>query len=253
MPLQKHIIKSAAVDKNSPIPVYYQIKERIKDGIVNGSLKAHDKIPAERELCNLYEVSRMTARQAMSELVKEGYLYREKGRGTFVAPPKITHPMMSLVSFSEDMHQRGLHAGGKTIKREIGPCRRKAVLQALSLTDAAEVLMIERLRLADAKPMVLERSCFSAERLGGLMEEDLESDSLYRIMAHKYGILPKRSRESIEAGLADAYLSEYLEIEKGSPILLVTGISYGEDNMPIEFVQSYYRGDRYSFLVDLER
>jgi GntR family transcriptional regulator len=101
--------------------------------------------------------------------------------------------------------------------------------------------------------MVLERSYFSAQALGGLAQEDLETDSLYRILAEKYGIHLAKSQESIEAGLADEALAEQLHIEKGAPLLLVTGVSYARDQRPVEFVQSYYRGDRYRFLVELAR
>jgi len=109
------------INKNSPIPLYYQLEEHIKGLIENGELSPGDALPPEREYAEKYQISRMTVRQAFTQLVNEGYLYRLQGKGTFVAERKIEQPLQGLTSFTEDMKARGFTPGNKLIKFEIIP------------------------------------------------------------------------------------------------------------------------------------
>lgn len=239
------------IDKESGVPVYYQIKEYLTDLVANRQLNTGDKILSERELASKCGVSRMTARKAIDDLVKEGYFNREIGRGTFVSPPKMDHLMLSPVSFSEDMLRRGLRAGGTTLNKVITHSKTAASL--LLLDNEAPVLMMERLRFADNIPVVFERSWYDGNRYAFLMDEDLENHSLYKILDTKMGVTPSFSRESIEAVLADAHTAKLLKINERLPILKVTALSRDGDLTPVEYTESYYRGDKYRFVVDLER
>jgi len=211
------------------------------------------QVPSERELCQRCGISRMTARQALSELVKEGILYRQRGKGTFVAEPKLDQPIMHLTGFSEDMHQRGMQAGAKTMRAAVVYKDVVHAQRALGLKNDDPVWEIERLRFANGKPMVLERSYFSYERFAALGQADLEHQSLYRILEQQFGVRPTSAKETLEAALADNYIASALGIDEGSPIVLIVGVTYDEKDSPIEYVRSYYRGDRYKFYIELKR
>ncbi|AEE97230.1 GntR family transcriptional regulator [Mahella australiensis] len=247
------LIDISDIDKESPIPIYYQIKERMRALIEAGDLKPGMQVPSERELCDEYGVSRMTVRQAISELVKEGVLYRLRGKGTFVAEPKLDQPIMQLSSFSEDMHKRGMQAGAKTVDIKAVHEDISHVRRALRLEDEEPALKIERLRFADGVPMVFEVSYFSYRRFYALEKADLEHCSLYNILEQQFGAHPVSAKETLEAALADSYIASMLGIEEGAPVIMVIGVTYDEDDVPIEYVRSYYRGDRYKFYLELKR
>lgn len=241
------------LDRNSPVPVYYQIKENIKKLIQSEMFLMGEKIPAERELCSIFEVSRMTVRQAVSELVKEGYLNRIKSKGTFLTPSKLIEPMFTLHSFSEDMLNRGLSVQGKTLKKDVRECYDEEVTHKLQLKMGDLVLIIERLRFANEIPMVLERSFFDYNTYKFLEDADLEKDSLFQLLEQHANIVPSFSKETIEAGLTDSILANHFKIQKGTPLLLVYGTSYTQNGKPIEYVQSFYRGDRFKLYVEMSK
>src|SRR6476659_66204 len=107
--------------RGGPLPRYYQLKEIIRERIVTGEWEPGSLIPSERELCERYGISRMTARQAITELVNEGLFYREQGKGTFVSRHKITQQLINLTSFSEDMKARGQRPGSKVVAAQMVP------------------------------------------------------------------------------------------------------------------------------------
>lgn len=245
-------INEFVIDKESPIPSYYQLETFIKNMVDKGYVKANQRLPSEREMSVILNLSRMTVRKSFSDLVKEGFLYREVGNGTYISPPKIVQPIMRPISFSENMHLHGMTASGKTIKKEKMETNNKEINDALKIDDQDEILFIERLRYADNVPLVLEKSFFNYGKYNFLMNADLDNNSLYDLLKKYKGIVPVSSNEIIEAGLSDEILSGTLQIEKGTPILIVTGISCSIDNEPVEYVVSYYRGDKYKFYIGLE-
>src|SRR5512137_1074852 len=149
------------VDPNDYLPRYYQLANILRERIASGELEAHQSIPSERQLEELYSVSRTTIRQAIDLLVRQGFLYREHGRGTFVSPQKLQKGISELTSFTEDMKQRGLVPGQKIL--EIGMVEApEKVRQHLELPAGSDaVLRIERLRLGDGVPMGLQTSYYS--------------------------------------------------------------------------------------------
>ena len=145
------------LDKQSPIPIYIQIEEQLKQQIQQGDFPIGTTIPSERELTERFDVSRMTVRQAITNLVNDGLLYREKGRGTFVASPKVEQPLNGLTSFTEDMMARGMVPSSKMINFEILEPE-SDISAALQLAQGDEVYFVERIRFADDKPMAIERT-----------------------------------------------------------------------------------------------
>lgn len=233
-------------NKKSPVPLYYQLKEIIKENIKNGQYQEGDRLPPERLLAETFSISRMTVRQAMNELVHEGFLVRKPGQGTFVAKPKLVQGLFKLSSFSEDMRSRGLSPSSKVISfQKIQPSA--CIADALLLKPHQEVFRIERLRLANGEPMALETTHLPASRCSGLSENELATGSLYKLLEEKLGIILDKAQETLEASLANSYEAKLLNIAKGDPVILRERTTYDINELPIEFVKSIYRADRYKF------
>ena len=239
------------IDKSSPLPIYYQLEEQIKKQIESGELQPGDMLPSEREYAELINISRMTVRQAMNNLVDDGYLYRQKGRGTFVAEKKVEQELGSLTSFTEDMKARGLVPSSKLLSFEIVPAPKKIANQ-LQIKEYAPVYEIKRIRLADQVPMALEIVYASANLIKGLTEEKV-NHSLYQYIEEQLHLKIGHAAQSVEAAIASETEGEHLNIRKGSPILLLQRNTYLEDGTPLEFVKSSYRADRYTFTIHIKR
>lgn len=238
--------------KEVPIPLYYQIKARLLEAIESGQLKPGDRVPSERELTTQFSVSRMTARQALSELETQGYLYRLQGKGTFVSTPKLDQPLAGLTSFTEDMRRRGLEPGAQTLTAgEMAAGRR--VARALGIGEGQMVYKLERLRLAGGQPMALEAAHIPVSYAPGLLDGVAINQSLYKLLADRYGIHLVRATQSLESVAANAYEAELLHVREGTPLLLLERIARDTSDRPVEFVRSLYRGDRYRFTTELYR
>jgi GntR family transcriptional regulator len=238
------------LDRAAPIPLYYQIRTRLLEAIENGHLKPGDRVPSERELTETYSVSRMTARQAVSELETQGYLTRIQGKGTFVAAPKLDQPLAGLTSFSEDMRRRGLHPGALVLSAtEVMAGRR--VGQVLGRSESTPVFRLERLRLADSQPMALETAYIPVDLCPDLLSKQFEHQSLYLILQEQFGMHLVKATQRLEAVAADAYEANLLHVHEGTPLLLLERVSRDGRDTPVEFVRSLYRGDRYRFVTEL--
>ncbi|WP_117168593.1 GntR family transcriptional regulator [Paraliobacillus sediminis] len=239
------------IDKNSAVPIYHQLEEHIKKLIENGDLKPGDMIPSEREYAEKYKVSRMTIRQAIVNLVNERYLYRVKGKGTFIMEKKLEQSLQGLTSFSEDMKSRGMKASSKLISFEIIPADSKLADQ-LGIQEHGPVYEIKRIRLAEEVPMALERTYISANKVKGLTEEIVQQ-SLYKYIEEKLHLKIAKGTQEIEAVLVNSEEVEYLNVPEHSPIMLIQRTTSLEDGTIFEVVKSSYRADRYKFMIDLTR
>lgn len=237
------------IDKSSPIPIYYQLEQFVLDRIHAGEWTPNSPIPSERELCEQFQVSRMTVRQALLALVRDGVLRREVGKGTFVAEPRITQRLTQLTGFTEDMRARGRRPGAQLLAVAMEPAT-PAVAGMLRVPLGTEAVRVERLRTADGEPMAIEAShlCFAGCR--ALADEDL-SGSLYALLSQKYGVVPTRARQRLVAAVADRRESEILGIRRSSPVLRIERVTYDQNDRPFEYTQSTYRGDRYVFDAEL--
>lgn len=234
------------------LPLYTQLKERLWEMVEAGQLKPGDQVPSERELCERYGISRMTCRQALSDLVTDGVLYRVQGRGTFVANPKVTQGLLRLTGFTEDMLARGLMPDTRVVSAEIIPAGKK-VAAYLQLPLGERVFQLERLRSAGGQPMCLEHGHYPASRVPGLERRRDLGGSLYRLLADEYDLRLVRAGETLEAVAAREREAEVLEVAVGSPLLLLERVTWEADGRPIEYVRSFYRGDRYRFQTELVR
>ncbi len=240
-----------SLDKQSPLPIYYQLKELLRENIVSRKWTPGTMIPSERELSERYEISRMTVRQALGELTREGILYREKGKGTFVAEPKIQQALTSLTSFSEDMQTRGKHSGGKVLRLALvsAPVR---VMEALKVSPDQKVLLLKRLRMAEEAPIAVESCFLHFPNVQDLLNENFENTSLYSLLSQKFEITPTRAQQKVEAGLCSSREKELLMIEAGAPVLRNRRITFDQTGRVFEYTESAYRADRYIFQVELD-
>ncbi|HEY53784.1 MAG TPA: GntR family transcriptional regulator [Caldilineae bacterium] len=238
------------IDKNYPLPMYFQLKELMREKIASGEWKPGDMVPSERELSEQYKISRMTARQALGEMATEGLLRREQGRGTFVAEPKIEHGLTRLTGFTEDMKARGLQPGALVIRLGlISPPL--LAMRALQITPEEKIVLLERLRLAGEEPIALETSHLHFSAVEQLLKEDFEDNSLYQILSERYQITPARAEQKIGADLCSHREQDLLKIREGAPVLRNKRITFDQWGRPFEYTESAYRADRYVFQAEL--
>ncbi len=231
--------------KSSP-PIYQQIATTLKQQIETGNYREHDAISSETELARLYDVSRMTARQAINELVYEGSLYRVKGKGTYVSPKKYEKAIHGLTSFSEDMRQKGFQPSSLLISSQIIKAT-AAVAKRLGISLNDEVIELKRVRLADDEPMALEMVYLPC-RLVPSLPTDIGTRSLYDYLEDDLQFVIDYSIQEIEAIIVDDEVSKHLNVSKGKPCLCITLQSYLKNGQVFEYVESYYRSDRYKFI-----
>lgn len=239
----------SSLDTDSPLPKYYQLKEIIRDLIEKEELREGDPIPAERRFCEQYGVSRMTTRQAIVELVNEGILYREQGKGTFVSDKKVKQETERLTSFTEDMAWRGLTATSRILVvgvTEAGPMASRL----LGIEEGEKLVRVQRVRNADGEPMALETSYLLHEVAEDLLGLDLSNHSIYDELRGS-GIRIARAEQSYEATVINESEAKHLGVEIGSPALLLERVTYDGTDRAFEYVKSTYRGDRYRITTTL--
>ncbi|MBY0146371.1 GntR family transcriptional regulator [Neobacillus niacini] len=239
------------INKNSPVPIYHQLEEYIKQQIETGILREEAVIPSEREFAEVFQISRMTVRQAINNLVLEGYLTRQKGKGTFVSKKKVEQELQGMTSFTEDMLSRGMNPSSTLLSFQIIPADKNTALD-LKIEDNDSVYKIKRIRLADGAPMALETAYIPVEIVPGLTEEN-SNLSLYQYIEQHLSLSISEATQEIEASIADSDDAETLEINIGDPILLIQRISYLQDGIPFELVKSTFRADRYRFVHTMKR
>lgn len=239
------------IDRESHVPIYYQIEKYILQLIQNQDLKSGDIIPSERELTELFNVSRMTVRQAVMNLVNEGVLTRLKGKGTFISDQKIEQPLQGLTSFTEDMQARGLSPSSLLLSFRLVPASHSTA-QHLNINEHEPVYEIKRIRLADAIPMAIETTFLSANLIKGVTE-DIVNRSLYAYIEETLQLTIDYANQVIESDAALDTDADLLHITPGAPVLLIQRLTYLENDTPLELVQSVYRADRYKFVINMHR
>lgn len=232
------------LNPNSKLPLYHQLYEIFQDKIRAGDWKPGDMIPPESELISAYGVSRITVRKVLDMLVKEGHIRRERGRGTFVAYPRLEHGMTRIVSFTEDMRQRGFSPGTRIIFSGLVPAPAN-IAEALGVPAGEELARIDRLRLADEEPLCVEESFLVHRLMPGILEHDLKQKSLREVKLAVYGIRWSRATQTIRAVAAAPETAHLLSIKVGAPLLFFERVTRSQEDVPVEFLRIYYRADRY--------
>jgi GntR family transcriptional regulator len=213
-------------------------------GLIDDQLKPHDQLPTERELAENFGVTRLTVRRALDQLGYEGRVYRTQGAGTFVSEPRIAKSV-ELTSFTQDMWARGLVPGSKDTKvEEIAAGAEIGARLALSPRD--HVAHISRVRTADGEPMCIENTYIPAKLAPGLAERAIDG-SLYQLLTETYHLKIEKAEQSIHATVLDPPLAALLGVPEFSPAFKVLRVAYDAKNQRIEYAESVYRADRYSY------
>jgi len=250
---QVKINKTKIIDHSSPLPYYFQLKELLIEEIKKGRLKPEQQIPSEFKLCDQFKVSRTVVRQAISSLVQNGFLNREKGRGTFVTRPKITENLFqNLTGSYEDMLARGIKLVTRVLEQTKWEADRE-IMEWLKLETGEQVIKIKRLRFISSEPIALVTTYIPYKLCAPLLEENLTNQSLYNVLEEKYALRIAHGRRSLEAVSADKKTSALLGVKVGAPLMQLNSISYLENGQPIEYFSALHRGDRSKFVVSLLR
>lgn len=228
-------------------PKYYTVKRHLLAHIE--ALEPGSAVPTERELATELETSRTTVRQALLELVAEGRLVRRQGAGTYVAEPKMDWPL-HLTSFTEQAAANGFTASTRLLAADRIRAD-EALQEKLALDSGAYVWQIERLRLADERPMAVETSHLSATRFPQLSRHIRREQSLYAVLDRVYGVVAHHAQESISTAPASVREAALLNTDTGAPMLVLGRHSFDKAGEPVEWVTSWYRGDRVTFVAEL--
>jgi GntR family transcriptional regulator len=239
-----------SLKRKKGIPLYLQVKENLLQKIDAGTWGEESLIPTESELCEEYGVSKITVREAVRILVKDGRLSRKAGKGTFVTKPKIEQKLNRFFSFTKWALENGLQPASRILRVEAVACDRH-IARHLGIKEGEQVRRIERLRLGNGEPLTLEVIWVPCRLCPDLHLHDLANVPLNDILQNEYGIPLIRATESIEAATADEYLARQLAIDKDVVMLHVEHTAFTRGNQIVYFVTTSYRGDRVRFSVQL--
>ena len=222
------------IDLRSHVPYYLQLIDLLKGKIKRKAWQPGEQIPGEPDLCAEYGISRTVVRQALRELELEGLILRKKGKGTFVAEPKISESLaQKLTGFYQDMVERGLNPVTRVLRQEVQPASEK-VSKHLQIPAGTPVIDIERLRFIDDVPIQLVTTYIPYSMCPHLMEIDLTNRSLYEFLEKECGLFIARGRRFIEAVTATDTEARLLKVDRGAPPVMLDSISFLESGTPIE-------------------
>jgi GntR family transcriptional regulator len=241
------------INFDSHIPFYIQLMDILREKVHQEHWVPGDQIPGEQDLCEIYGVSRTVVRQALRELELEGVVSRRRGKGTFIAHPKISEGLVQkLTGFYQDMVERGLKPGTRVLHQNVTPATEK-VARFLDIKPGEKVIDIQRLRFINDEPIQLVTTYLPYEICPALASINLTDRSLYEYLEKDCGVFIAKGCRYIEAVLANENEAALLDIEPGSPLLMLDSISYAENGQPIEYYHAVHRGDRSRFEVELLR
>jgi GntR family transcriptional regulator len=242
------------VDPSNPIPKYLQISTWLKDLIQTGRYKQGEKLPSEIELSKICEVNRNTLRQAILELTSEGMLRKEKGMGTFVSlnkPVAFKHKLERISSFRDDLSEIGLKENTILLKQGLEDAP-DHVAKTLILGTDTKVVTTRRLRKGENMPLIYEESYLPGKMFKDILDMDL-TGSMYKILTERFSTVLARCEQSIRAVNLKGQIAKLFNLPKNSAGLYMESVTYNENNIPVEVLCSYYRGDKYIFEVELGR
>jgi GntR family transcriptional regulator len=233
-------------------PLYEQIKAELRARILSGTYAAHTQMPSENDLCAMFSVSRITVRQALGDLQKEGLVFKLHGKGTFVAKPKAFQNVSALQGFAEAMSSMGYEIVNVLKHIRFIPATAQ-IARRLSLPEGAKVAEIQRVRLLNREPVSLEVT-WVPEALGKrLASADLVTRDIFLILENDCGVPLGHADVSIDAILADDEIVESLNVEEGSPVLRIERLTHGADGTPIDYEYLYFRGDAFQYRFRIDR
>jgi len=242
------------LDPAGATPLYKQLKEYLYEEIEKGNLKPDQQIPSERELCQQFNLSRTTVRQALAEAIAEGVFYRIQGKGTFVAnPKKVEQQAYAITSFMDTIRARGWQPGMEVLEHRVIAADIE-LSRILQVGIGEELVFLRALGTGDGEPLGLY-TVYLPYELGRsiIADDDREQQGLWIPLlnhhAKKLGLDLAYADQDFEAEAARGSTAELLQVPEGAPILKVTSITYTSKDVPVEFRRVYYRGDKYRFNI----
>lgn len=239
------------IDRDKPQKLYVQVFEILKRKIESGEWAVGSQIPTEEELCRLYEVSKATVRLAVLDLVRQGYLMRQQGRGTFVCKRVIPEGLTMLTSFKELMLETGISFTTEVIAQTVMMPTDDLDIK-LDISEDKHIIYIKRLRSVENEPVLLQETYVPYHICPPLLQDDVASNSLFELLEEKHGITITRVRDYIEVIFSRAEESKLLGLPKDSPVLLLDQQFYSGDTQ-IMYMRSIKRPDRFRLLIEFEK
>lgn len=240
------------IDKGSSVPYYLQLADLLRREIDRQSTPGKVyQLPSENELATAHNITRATVRRALDVLERSGWIYREKGRGSFAAVRRVEHELTRLVSTTEDMRARGWSLTTRVVSLARVPAMPQ-VAKALEVPAGTPCYELCRLRIVEGEAMSLQTSRLPAELCPNLEENDL-SQSLYRLLESRYGLRLWTGHEVLRARLALPREQQLLSLAHDAPVMAMERVTYAASGRAVEYLDAVWRGDRYDFTVSLTR
>jgi GntR family transcriptional regulator len=250
--LRRAAILKIQLPRSSTVPLYTQIKEAIRARIIDGTYVAHQQLPSENDMIAAFGVSRITVRQAINDLQKEGLLFKVHGKGTFVALPNVSQELTHLQGFGEAMHRLGHETfsevfGLKTVK---APAIARAKLQ---IEDGSPVTEIRRVRYLNREPVSIDYSWVRHDVGSRLTEKNLREKDLFSLLENELRQPLHSADVEIDATSATNDVATRLKVAPGSPILRIERLTYAQGEKPLVFEYLHYRAETFKYKMKVLR
>ncbi|MFQ3646574.1 MAG: GntR family transcriptional regulator [Anaerolineae bacterium] len=240
------------LDATSPKPLYEQVKDFILHHIQDGTFKPHTRIPSERELAQRFGVNRLTVTKAIKELEQAGLVYVRIGKGTFIAPETYNLQLDTLMSFTDEMRQRGHEVSSRVLSAQVTHAHPESA-RHLNVPPDTPVVVLRRVRCVNQQPIALETSTLLAAVCPDILQyHNFAVESLYHALRTRYGLALAYAEQTLEARAAAREEAILLEMAERAPVLAIQRVTYDDRGRAVEYVSSVYRGDRYKFRAVLK-
>ena len=246
------MLEDHKLDKSTPVPLYFQLKSLLLEEIKNNEYPVDSLIPTEKEISEMFQISRTTVRQAITELVQAGWLYRIKSKGTFVARVKIKQDFIKrLEPFNEQIERTGRVPSTQLLAFEVVPMPER-VAEVFGVAPGAKAVYMHRLRCADGDPIVTVETYLPYDACAFILKHDMSQESMYHVLSTRDKTRICRVNRILEAVAANVRDVERLDMVRGKPVHLFKTVGYNHMDEPIEYSIARYRGDRNRFEIDLQ-
>jgi len=246
-------MKIKNIDRNQATPISFQLQEIFHDNIDDGIWQSGEKIPTENELCEQYDVSLITVRKALKQLEIEGLIKRFQGKGTFVQDRKVKDLILQSLTGTFAFSTEGKRNFSTTLIEKNIEVPNEKTIDALQISPTEKVFKLIRIRSVEGSPLYWTKVYIPEHLCPSLLEEEFENRSLYEILKTKYGLAAESAVRTIETVIASSRAKNYLGVTPGTPLHLISSISYLRDGKPMEFSKNYFRSDRVKFEVKINK